>query len=104
MPRVPADDCPTPSASDLRQRAHLERVDQAGAQLGKRVVDLGQMPPVGNGAQMPNVRPSGAVQCRSRLFPLLAANAFKLFGTSVSMRGTQRNAGSRMDFKGHLPT
>ena len=35
--------------------------------------------PVGNGAQLLNVRPSAAVRCRSRLFPLLAANALEGF-------------------------
>ena len=35
--------------------------------------------PVGNGAQLLNVRPSAAVRCRSRLFPLLAANAVEGF-------------------------
>lgn len=35
--------------------------------------------PVGNGTQLLNVRPSAAVRCRSRLFPLLAANAVEGF-------------------------
>jgi len=38
-----------------------------------------RLTPFGSGAQLPNVRLSAAVKCRSRLFRLLAAKAFEGF-------------------------